>query len=130
MIVVDASVLVTALVDDGEDGRRTRYRLLGEGLCAPELIDLEVVSVLRKFCAAGQLHVARAEQALADLRVLRLERARHRLLVERCWELRHNVSMYDAAYIALAELLDATLVTADVRLAGAPGTRCIFDLLT
>ena len=101
MIVVDASVLVTALADDGADGRRTRSRLLGEGLHAPELIDLDVTSVFRKLCAAGQLQVSRAEQALADLRVLRLERVRHRLLVDRCWELRHNVSQTGLARLAL-----------------------------
>ena len=129
MIVVDASVLVTALADDGDDGRRSRARMVGERLHAPELIDLEVASVFRKLCAAGQLHPARAEQALGDLRTLRLGRLRHRMLIGRCWELRHNVSMYDAAYIAAAELLGATLVTADARLANAPGTTCTFELL-
>ena len=107
MIVVDASVLATALGDDNDDGRRARARLSGERLSAPELIDLEVVSVFRRLCAADQLDQARADQALADLDALRLDRVPHRPLLRRCWELRHNVTVYDAAYIALAEIVDA-----------------------
>ena len=129
MIVVDASVLATALGDDNDDGRRARARLSGERLSAPELIDLEVVSVFRRLCAAGQLDQARADQALADLDALRLDRVLHRPLLRRCWELRHNVTVYDAAYIALAEIVDAPLVTADRRLASAPGATCVFEVL-
>ncbi len=129
MIVVDASVLATALIDDGDDGRRARARLGGERLSAPELIDLEVTSVLRRLYAAAQLDPARADQALTDLDTLRLERVPHRPLLRRCWELRHNVTVYDAVYIALAEILDVTLVTADQRMANAPGTRSAFELL-
>lgn len=129
MIVIDASVLVTALIDDGDDGRRARNRLSIEQLSAPELIDLEVASVFRRLCAATQLDPARAAQALTDLDALRIERVAHRPLLRRCWELRHNVTVYDAAYIALAEILDATLVTADHRLVNAPGTTCVFEFL-
>jgi predicted nucleic acid-binding protein len=129
MIVVDASVLATALGDDGDDGRRARDRLTGERLSAPELIDLEVASVFRRLCAAMQLDPARAAQALTDLEALRLHRVPHRPLIRRCWELRHNVTVYDAAYIALAEILDATLVTADQHLTNAPGATCAFELL-
>lgn len=129
MIVVDASVLATALGDDGDDGRRARDRLVGESLSAPELVDLEVASVFRRLCAAKQLDPVRASQALTDLDALRLERVPHRPLLRRCWELRHMVTVYDAAYIALAEILGATLVTADQRLANAPGTTCAFDVL-
>ena len=128
MIVVDASVLTTALVDDGDDGRRARDRLSGEHLSAPELIDLEVASVLRRLCAGGQLDPARAAQTLADLDALRLERVPHRPLLSRCWELRQNITVYDAAYVALAEILDATLVTADQHLTSSPGARCTFEL--
>ena len=130
MIVVDASVLATALADDGDDGRRARERLAGERLSAPELVDLEVASVFRKLCAARQLDPERAGQALTDLDALRIERVPHRPLLGRCWELRRNVSVYDAAYIAIAEILNATLVTADARLAAAPGPTCAFELLT
>jgi len=129
MIVVDASVLATALGDDGDDGRRARERLIGERLSAPELIDLEVASVFRRLCAGAQLDPQRAAQALTDLDVLRLDRVPHRPLVQRCWELHHNVTVYDAAYIALAELLNAPLVTADQRLIKAPGATCRFELL-
>ena len=130
MIVVDASVLATALGDDGDDGRRARDRLHGERLSAPELIDIEVTSVFRRLCVADQLDPVRADQALTDLETLRLDRVPHRPLLRRCWELRHNVTVYDAAYIALAEMLDATLVTADARLANAPGTTCAFEVLS
>ncbi len=129
MIVIDASVLVTALIDDGDDGRRARIRLSIEPLSAPELIDLEVASVLRRLCAATQLDQARAGQALTDLDALRIERVAHRPLLRRCWELRNNVTVYDAAYIALAEILETTLVTADHRLVNGPGTTCAFELL-
>jgi predicted nucleic acid-binding protein len=129
MIVVDASVLATALGDDGADGRRARDRLSGERLSAPELIDLEVTSVFRRLCAAQQLDPARANQALEDLDALRLDRVPHRPLLRRCWELRHNVTVYDAAYIALAEILDATLITADQRLANASGSTCAIEVL-
>ena len=129
MIVVDASVLVTALSDDGDDGRRARRRLSGEQLRAPELIDLEVASVLRRLCAADQLDVERANQALADLGAIRLERVAHRPLLQRCWQLRHNLTVYDAAYVALAEILGVTLLTADERMSRASGTKCTFELL-
>ena len=130
MIVVDASVVATALSDDASDGRRARARLAAERLIAPELIDLEVVSAWRRLCAAGHLDADRAELAIGDLQVLRLERVPHRPLLERCWELRDNATVYDAAYIALAERLDAPLVTADQRVANAPGARCSIELLT
>lgn len=129
MIVVDASVVATALGDDGVDGRRTRERLAGERLAAPELLDLEVASAFRRLCAAGRLTVERAEAAVSDLHDLRVERVPHRVLVARCWELRQNVTVYDAVYIALAERLDVPLLTADRRLIGAPGARCTFEAL-
>jgi predicted nucleic acid-binding protein len=130
VIVVDASVLVTALADDGLDGDKARLRLRGERLTAPHLIDLEVVSAWRRLAAAGSLDERRANFAMADLKALRLDRVRHEPLLERCWELRANLTVYDAAYVALAELLDATLVTADLSLSNAPGTRCAIEALT
>lgn len=120
--------MATVLVDDGDQGQRARDRLSDERLTAPELIDLEVASVLRRLCAGAQLDPARAAQALADLDDLRLERVPHRPLLRRCWELRHNVTVYDAAYVALAEILDVTLLTADQRLTNSPGTTCTFEL--
>lgn len=129
MIVVDASVLAPALADDADDGRDARARLRGERLLAPELIDLEVVSVVRKALQAGSLPAARAADALADLTELDLDRVGHQPLLGRIWELRGNLTPYDAAYVALAELVGATLVTADARLARAPGPRCRVEQL-
>ena len=129
MIVVDASVIAPALTDDDVDGDRARERLRGERLVAPELIDLEVVAVIRKALSANVIDERRAAMALGDLVDLDLERVSHRILLARIWELRPNVTPYDAAYVALAEMIDATLVTADRRLAQAPGTRCEFECL-
>lgn len=130
VIVVDASVLAPALADDGEDGDRARQRFRGEHLAAPELVDLEVSSVLRRLLLAGRLPLRRAELAMSDLLALPLRRVSHRALVARCWELRENLTVYDASYVALAEQLETILVTADTRLAGAPGPRCKMELMT
>jgi len=129
VLVVDASVLATALGDDGADGDTARGRLRGQDLAAPELIDLEVVSVLRRQLSIGKLDARRARLALDDLLDLPVQRAPHRPLLRRCWELRDNLSVYDAAYVALAEALDAPLVTADARLARAVGVRCAVEVL-
>ncbi len=129
MIVVDASVLATALGDDGDDGDQARARLRGERLAAPELVDLEVPSVLRRLLLAGRLPLRRAELAMSDLLALPLHRVSHRSLLPRCWELRQSLTVYDASYIALAEQLRTTLVTADSRLASAPGLGCEVDLM-
>lgn len=129
MIVVDASVIVTALADDGDDGDRARGRLRDERLIAPHLIDLEVVSAWRRLAAAGDLDERRAQLALEDLRALRMERVPHRPLLPRCWELRDKLTAYDAVYVALAEVLNVTLLTADARLAGASGSSCEIELI-
>ena len=129
MLVVDASVLVVALADDGTDGDAARTRLRGEELAAPELLDLEVTSVLRKQRGVGLIDDRRALLALTDLRALPIQRAPHLPLLSRCWELRENLTIYDAAYVALAELLQADLLTADSRLAVAPGPRCGIEVL-
>ena len=130
MLVIDASVLATALADDGEDGDIARVRLRGHGLAAPELIDLEVVSVLRRQFSVGKLDRRRARLALDDLLDLPVQRAPHRAMLRRCWELRDNLSVYDAAYVALAEILDTPLITADARLAKAPGIKCAVEVLS
>ena len=129
MIVVDASVIVTALADDGPDGDLARDRLRGERLAAPHLLDLEVTSAWRRLAAGGELDDRRARLALADLQGLRVERVLHGPLLDRCWELRGDLGVYDAGYVALAELLDVTLVTADGKLAPAPGPRCLIEVL-
>ena len=129
MIVVDASVVVTALADDGTDGDLVRARFRGEDLAAPHLLDLEVASVWRRLVAAGAIDERRAQFALDDLAALRVQRAPHGPLLPRCWELRNNLTTYDAVYVALAEVLGVPLVTADRRLAAAPGMRCRVELL-
>jgi predicted nucleic acid-binding protein len=129
VIVVDASVLATALGDDGPDGDHARARLRGERLSAPELVDLEVASVLRRQVQGGEVDIRRAALALADLAALPLRRAPHRPVLARCWELRDNLTIYDASYVALAEALDVTLLTGDGRLACAPGPRCRIETL-
>jgi predicted nucleic acid-binding protein len=129
VIVVDASVLASALGDDGPDGDRARHRLAGERLFAPELIDLEVASVWRRAARSGRLDDRRAGLALADLASMPLARASHRRLLARIWELRTNLTPYDAAYVALAELLDSVLVTADRALAGSSGIECEVEVL-
>ncbi|MGH9068654.1 MAG: type II toxin-antitoxin system VapC family toxin [Acidimicrobiales bacterium] len=129
MLVIDASVLATALGDDTSAGDAARARLHGERLTAPQLIDLEVASVFRRQLLAGDLDRRRAELALVDLVSMPLRRVPHSLLLGRCWELRHNLTVYDASYITLAELLDLTLVTSDARLSQAPGLRCQVEVL-
>lgn len=129
VIVVDASVVVPAIADDDRAGRRARTRLRNERVHAPQLLDLEVASALRGLALGKRLTEARAASALLDLRQLPIQRAAHRALIGRCWELRDNLTVYDAAYVALAEALGCTLVTADAGLATAPGLPCRVELL-
>nr|WP_240894875.1 type II toxin-antitoxin system VapC family toxin [Kineococcus siccus] len=117
------------MADDGPDGDRARDRLRGEVLTAPEVIDLEVASVLRRAAIGGRLPGRRADLAMGDLVDLPLRRAAHRPLLRRCWELRHTATSYDAAYVALAEILNIVLVTADARLSRAPGITCEVEVL-
>jgi predicted nucleic acid-binding protein len=124
MIVVDACVLATALADDGDEGRRVRARLPVEGVFAPEVVDLEVTSYVRRARRSGQLGPERTIQALADLALMSLARFSHTPFLSRIWDLRDNLTPYDAAYVALAEMLEVPLLTADARLARAPGIRC------
>jgi len=130
VIVVDAGVLASALGDDGDDGDRARQRLSRESLVAPELIDLEVASVLRRLSRGGRIPSRRAELALSDLVALPLRRVSQHALLPRCWSLRENLTISDASYVALAEQLDTILVTADARLSGAPDLRCVVEVMT
>lgn len=129
MIVVDASFVVMAIVDDAEPGERARERLRGQVAFAPEILDLEVVSALRSLDQRGAVPSDRLDAALGDLGDLRINRVGHQALLDRCWELRHNVTIYDAAYVVLAEALEVSLITADARLAAAPGPRCRFEVM-
>ena len=130
MIVVDASVVAVALGDDGADGEHARTRLTDEALAAPEIVDLEAMSVWRRHVAAKFMTARRAALAVSDLENLPLQRSPHRPLLDRIWQLRHGVTPYDAAYVALAEALDVVLVTADARLARAPDIRCEIEVIT
>jgi predicted nucleic acid-binding protein len=129
VIVVDAGVLAVALGDDGRDGQRARNRLQSNTLAAPELVDLEVVSVWRRHVTAKLMTARRAAAAISDLGDLPLRRSSHRPLLRRIWELRHVATPYDAAYVALAEALNVVLVTADARLARASGVRCEIEAI-
>jgi predicted nucleic acid-binding protein len=129
VIVADASVLVLALVDEGGAGALARERLLASDIAVPELADVEVLSVVRREVLAGRMTRERGAGALQDYADLAVERFSHRPLIARAWELRESVTAYDAQYVALAELLDAPLVTADRRLGRSPGLRCPVDVL-
>jgi predicted nucleic acid-binding protein len=130
VIVVDASVLVLALIDEGGPGALARERLLDSDIAVPELADVEVLSVVRRQVLAGRLTAERGAGALQDYADLAVERFSHQPLMARAWALRHSLTAHDAQYVALAELLDAALLTADGRLARAPGPRCPVDLLS
>ena len=131
MIVLDASVLANAIGDDGDDGRRARGELRAAGdLAAPDLVDVETTAVLRKRWLAGDLSDQRFATAVEDLEDLDLDRYPSLPLIRRAYELRANVSAYDATYVALAEVLDCELLTAERKLSNAPGPRCPIRLLT
>ncbi len=124
MIVVDASALLEALLGMGAHALISeRLFASGESLHAPHVIDVETTQVIRRFEARGEIGEARACEALEDLRAFPLRRYPHTVLLLRIWELRTNLTAYDAAYVALAEALDAPLLTRDRRLATAPGHR-------
>ena len=130
MLVVDASCLF-AVVADTPASNAIRDRLSADPEhAAPHLIDAEVLAVVQREHRLGRMDTTAASQAIDDLRSWPGERWSHRPLLERAWELRHNVRGYDALYVALAEALDATLLTLDERLAEAPGPRCAFEIPT
>lgn len=125
MIVVDASVLASALVVDGPAVRR----IAEEELHAPHLVDAEVAHALRGQCLGGRLDGTIATAAVRSLGELDLTRHAHPLLLERAWALRENLTVHDALYVALAEGLDTVLVTADARIARCPGLRTSVEVL-
>jgi predicted nucleic acid-binding protein len=130
LIVLDASAVVAVLLDPGPGTERIRERIEspGESLYVPHLMDLEVLHALRRQALRGTLSQRRGSEALEDLANIMFVRYPHTPLVERIWELRHNLTVYDAAYVALAEALDAPLVTMDARLAQAPGHNAAVEL--
>jgi predicted nucleic acid-binding protein len=121
VIVLDASAAIDWLLQTSEGQRiETRIYSRGESLHAPHLLDLEVTQVLRRLVREAAVSAQRADQAIQDLLSLRLTRYPHFVFLADIWRLRHNLSAYDAAYVALTEQLGATLITRDARLASAP----------
>ena len=120
MIVVDASAALAALLGDGA----AREVLARERLQAPHLIDAEIASAARRLAAAGRVGAQDGARILDALGRLGMRRHAVFPLLARVWELRENLTAYDACYVALAEALGAPLLTADARLAGAAGIRC------
>ena len=130
MIVVDASALLEFLLQTSL-GARVEARLFGEEdeLHAPHLLDVEVVQGLRRLVRTGEVSSGRAEEAIADLTDLDLHRHAHLDLLDRAWKLRDNISAYDAMYVALAEAIEAPIVTCDSPLAKAPGHRARIEVI-
>lgn len=131
MIVVDASVLANVVGDDGSDGQRARAELRSAGeIAAPDLVDVETIAVLRKRWLAKTISARRFSSAVDDLEAVAIVRYPTLRFMRHAYELRGNVTAYDATYIALAEVLGCELLTGDARLANAAGTRCAIRVLT
>lgn len=130
MTVVDASALLEALLHTPA-AIAVEERLYDEGLPlhAPHLIDVEIAQVLRRYASTGQIGPARCRVAIDVLQDFPLRRYPHDVLLQRVWELRHNLTAYDAVYVALAEVLDARLLTRDRRIATAVGHHARVELV-
>jgi len=130
VIIVDASALLEILLNTPSGGAvASRLFSNDEALHAPHLLDVEIAQVLRRYALIGELEPVRGLQAMEDLIDLPITRYPHDLLLPRIWELRYNLTAYDAAYVALAEALAAPLVTRDARLASAGGHRARIELV-
>ena len=127
-VVVDAALVVAALTDNGPAGRWAEEVLIGDALAAPHLMPVEVANILRRAGMAGDISPDVAALAHGDLLDLRVGLYPYAPCAERAWELRENLTLHDAWYVALAELLDVKLATLDERLSRASGPRCGFDL--
>jgi predicted nucleic acid-binding protein len=122
VIVLDASAMVEVLLRmPAGVALEERLFVPEETLHAPHLLDVEVAQVLRRYSLAGEVSAARCAEAIDDLAGFPIARYPHDFLMGRVWQLRANLSAYDAVYVALAEALDAPLLTRDQRLASAPG---------
>lgn len=126
-LVIDASLVVSALVDASSTGRWAESLLVAGPLSAPHLMPVEVTNVLRRAAARGEITPEVASMAHADLLDLRVELFPYAPFAPRVWELRDNVTSYDAWYVALAEFLGSKVATLDLRLAQAAGSRCGFE---
>jgi len=130
VIVVDASAAIEWLLQT-QKGAEIEAQIFSKGqtLHAPHLIDVEVAQVLRRHVRERALTEARALQALESLSNLSILRHRHTFLLRRAWQLRHHLTVYDAVYVALAEALNAPLLTCDAKIAAAPGHHAIVELV-
>jgi predicted nucleic acid-binding protein len=130
LIVLDASAAIAVLLNLGTSASAVRERLYGsdEGPHVPHLFEIEVLGALRRHALISDLSAKRGQELLEDLTSMRLNRYPHTALLSRMWELKENVTIQDAAYIALAETLDAPLITMDGRLARAPGIRAVVEV--
>jgi predicted nucleic acid-binding protein len=126
-VVCDASALVALLLDSGPDGRWAAQTMDGADLAAPSLATFEAANILRRHELTSAISADQAAQAHADLLDLTVEQWPYELLAPRVWELRHNLSSYDASYVALAELIGATLVTLDRKIGRAPELHCLVE---
>jgi predicted nucleic acid-binding protein len=130
LIVIDASVLANVVGDDGNDGQRARLEFRNAAdVAAPDLADVETVAVLRKRWIAGTVSDQRFAAAVEDLEQLEIDRYPALRFMRRAFELRANVTVYDAADVVLAETLGCELLTADQRLANVSGPRCTIRVL-
>jgi predicted nucleic acid-binding protein len=130
MIVVDASALLEFLLQTSLGARIEARLFAGEDeLHAPDLLDVEIAQGLRRLVRSGEVSSGRAEEAIADLTDLDLHRHAHLDLLDRAWKLRDNISAYDAMYVALAEAIEAPIVTCDSPLAKAPGHRARIEVI-
>jgi predicted nucleic acid-binding protein len=129
LIVVDASVVVEAFLRRHASATIDRIFSAERVLHAPQLLDLEVAQVIRRYALRGEITQFRARQMLDLLRKAPMARYPHTPLLPRIWELRENLTAYDAAYVALAEALRGTLLTCDERIARAPGIRASVEVV-
>lgn len=129
MIVLDASAVLELLLGTAAAARIEARMVQDASLHAPGLVDVEVAQALRRLCLRGELRPRRGRTAIIDLSRLPVRRYPHTPLLERIWALRRNLTAYDAAYIALAELLEATLLTCDAPLGRAPGHRARVEVI-
>jgi predicted nucleic acid-binding protein len=130
LIVLDASILANVIGDDGDDGHRARQEFrAADGVAAPDLVDVETAAVLRKRWLTGTITDQRFAEAIGDLEDLDFDRYPTLQFMARAYELRANVTADDAAYVALAEEFGCELLTADERLARAPGPRCAIRVI-
>ncbi|HUA73173.1 MAG TPA: type II toxin-antitoxin system VapC family toxin [Solirubrobacteraceae bacterium] len=130
MLVVDSSVIIEALATVDPPPRLIERLVVDDDLHAPHLVDIEVLAVLRRMVISDTISTERAEVARADFASFALARYSHEPLSDRVWALRHNISADDATFVALAELLDAPLVTCDARLAATPGHSARIELFS